>query len=133
MSGGIRTSDQRPMHDQVSVAPDWRGEMGIAAQSQAEMAYIVRAIDGLRLAAKDQLVDESSCRRCRGAPQHPIEKLSLQRLSLSKALPDDRGLGEQSAQLLNLLGVGRVVNTVHAGLPPCLQILRGGDVRHDHE
>src|SRR6266478_6576895 len=118
MSGGIRTSDQRPMHDQVSVAPDWRGEVGIAAQSQAEMTDIVRAIDRLRLAVKDQLVDESSRRRCRRPPQHPIEQLRLQRLSLGKAQLDDLGLGEESAQLLNLLRVRRIVNTVHAGLPP---------------
>src|SRR5215475_13293387 len=99
------------MDNEVGVAANRRREMDITAQSQAEMADIVRAIDGLRLAAKHQLVDESSCRRSRGAAQQPIEQLRPQRLSFGKTRPGDLGLGKESAQLLNLPGVGRVVNT----------------------
>jgi len=106
VSGCVRAGNQRAMHNQVSVAPDWRGEVGIAAQSQAEMTDIVRAIDGLRLAAKDQLVDESSRRRCRRPPQHPIEQLRLQRLSLGKGQPDDLGLGEEARNSSTFSGSG---------------------------
>src|SRR5439155_6226749 len=105
--------------------------MGVATQSQAEMADIARAVGGLRLATEHQLVDESGCWHRSSSPQHPIEQLRLRRLSPCKARSDDPGFDKQSAQLLNLLRVRRVVNTVHAGLSPRLQLLSGGDVRRD--
>src|SRR6266851_1695210 len=37
---------QRAMHDEIGIAPDRRGEMGIAWQGETEMADIVRAVDG---------------------------------------------------------------------------------------
>ncbi|MGT2485776.1 hypothetical protein ACU4GA_06680 [Methylobacterium oryzae CBMB20] len=39
--------DERPVHDQVGVAPDRRGEMRVAAQVEAEMPEILRRVDGL--------------------------------------------------------------------------------------
>ena len=46
------------MDDQVGVAADRRGEVGVARQRQAEMAEIVGAVHRLALAAQDGLVDQ---------------------------------------------------------------------------
>ena len=50
--------DQGAMHDQVGIAADRRGEVGVARQRQAEMAEIVGAVDRLALAAQHGLVDQ---------------------------------------------------------------------------
>ena len=50
--------DQGAMDDQVGIAADRRGEVGVARQRQAEMAEVVGAVDGLALAAQDGLVDQ---------------------------------------------------------------------------
>ena len=40
--------DQGAVNEQVGIATDRRGEVGIAAERQPEMPEIVRAVDGLR-------------------------------------------------------------------------------------
>ena len=77
-----RLGGQRAMHDEVGVAPDWRGKMCVARQGQAEMADIVRAVDRLRLAAQHQLVDDLRLRGLPGAYQDPVEQLRPQHLAL---------------------------------------------------
>ena len=90
-------ADQRPMHQQVGVAADRAGEMGVARQGEAEMADVLRAVGGLGLAAQHRLVDQpllrpaahdapararrsaagpgppaaGRCRRCRGTAAAP--------------------------------------------------------------
>src|SRR4029078_10925543 len=46
---------QRAMDDEIGVAADRRGEVRVAAQIEAEMAEIVVAILGLRLASQHYL------------------------------------------------------------------------------
>jgi hypothetical protein len=46
-----------PGHDQVGVAADRRGEVGIGAEREPEMAVILRAVIGLRLRAQHLLHD----------------------------------------------------------------------------
>src|SRR6516162_1387556 len=77
---GMCTRNQRPMYDQIGVAPDRRGEMSIAPQSQSEMTDIIGAVGRLCLAAEHKFINEG-CRRCRScAPQDPVEQLRLWRL-----------------------------------------------------
>ncbi len=54
----LERADQPAMHDQVGIAADRRGEMGVAAQVQAEMAVILRRVFGLRLRAQHDFVDQ---------------------------------------------------------------------------
>ena len=42
-------TNQCPMHDQVSVAADRRGEVGVFGQMQAEMAVVLGVVLGLAL------------------------------------------------------------------------------------
>ena len=63
-------ADQRAVHQQVGVAADRRGEMRVAAQVQAEVAEVVGGVDGLRLRAQHDLVDEIGDGQRLGALQH---------------------------------------------------------------
>src|SRR5712671_3588557 len=62
------------MHDQVRIAPNGRGEVGIAAEVEAEMSVIFGGVFGLRLGTEHHFVDElidiaisSVCRNSRSA------------------------------------------------------------------
>src|SRR5262249_5316782 len=48
----LASGDQRAMYQQVGIAADRRGEMGIARKGKAEMPDIHRAINSLRLASQ---------------------------------------------------------------------------------
>ena len=52
----LERADQRAMHDQIGVAADRRGEVGVAAKIEAEMAVILRRIFRLRLAAQNHQI-----------------------------------------------------------------------------
>ena len=54
----LQRADQRAMDDQVGIAADRRGEVGVAAEVQAEMADVLRAVFGLRLRAQHHLVEK---------------------------------------------------------------------------
>src|SRR5438876_150548 len=47
-----KRGDQAAMHDQICIATDWRGEMRVAPQVEAEMADVLRRIFGLALRAQ---------------------------------------------------------------------------------
>ena len=50
------------MDDQVGIAADRRGEMGVAGQGEAEMADILRIVLRLGLTAEDHLVNRNLIR-----------------------------------------------------------------------
>src|SRR5215469_3707859 len=107
--------------------------MGVAAQRQTEMPDVVEAVGRLRLAAQYKVVDQWCFHGSGGAAQYAVEQLGLDRLPLSQCQSGNTGLYEKDAQRLDLLRIGRVVDAVHAGLPACLELLGGGDIRQDHE
>src|SRR5215469_11430132 len=76
--------DERTMHKQIGIAADRRGEMSIAPERQAEMAEIVRAVDGLSLAAQDQLMDQGLVRRAGGLAQDLVEMARAHRLAFGE-------------------------------------------------
>ncbi|MNE10564.1 hypothetical protein D3C80_1032810 [compost metagenome] len=59
----VQAADQAAVNDQVGIAPDRRGEVGVAVQVQTEVTDVVRRIDGLHLGAQDHLVDHLGVRR----------------------------------------------------------------------
>src|SRR5262249_27626065 len=54
----LERAQESAMDDEVGIAADWRGEMGVAAQVEAEMAVVLRRIFGLSLRAEHHLVDQ---------------------------------------------------------------------------
>ena len=75
VTGGVCfcVSEQRAVHQEVGIAADRRGEMGVAAQRQTEMPDIVRTVGGLRLAAQDEVIDQHGLAGAGGAAQHAVE------------------------------------------------------------
>ena len=59
--------DQGAVDDQVGVAADRRGEVGVAVQVQPEVADVVGGIDRLHLGAQHDLVDDLGVRARRGS------------------------------------------------------------------
>ena len=52
---------------------DWRSEMCVTPQRQAEVSIVARGIFGLRLRAQHQLVDDGFVRRALHPRQHLVE------------------------------------------------------------
>src|SRR5690606_12997930 len=48
-----KSSDERPVNDQIGVAADWRGEVGVAVEVQPEVAVVLLGVLSLGLAAKN--------------------------------------------------------------------------------
>ena len=67
------------MHDEIGIAADGRGEMGVAAQVEAEMPVVLRGILGLRLRAQHHLVDEFLDIAAFHPRQNPIEAVGTKR------------------------------------------------------
>ena len=69
----VEGADQRPVDDEVGVAADRRGEMGVASQVEAEMAVVLVAVFGLGLGAQHHLVDQRLDRLPLHAAQNAVE------------------------------------------------------------
>src|SRR5579883_1790829 len=80
----IEGADQGAVDEEIGVAPDGRGEMGVAAERQAEMAEIVRAVDRLRLAPEDDLADQPAIRRAGNLVEDLREVSRAQHLPLGE-------------------------------------------------
>ena len=57
-----QAGDQRPVDQEVRIAPNGRGEMHVFRQAKTEMTNVIDAVNRLRLAAKNQFIDH----RCMG-------------------------------------------------------------------
>src|SRR5262249_10980192 len=115
------SSDQRSMHQEIRIAADRGGKVSIAAQSQAEMTNVVLAVDGLCLAAKDEVIDEGRLWSSRRAAQHPVEQLRFEGLPFGEGETGNACLREKYPQSLHLLRVRRVMHAIHARLVACLE------------
>ena len=69
----LQGAHQRAMDDQVGVAADRRGEMGVAAEVEAEMADVLRAVFGLRLGAQHHLVQQGPVLALADMLEEPVE------------------------------------------------------------
>ena len=79
--------DQRAMHDQVGIAPDGRGEMGVVPQRQPEMAEILGAVIGLRHRPQGRDVHQLVKFGALGLRQQPIQMRGMQHLPLGQREP----------------------------------------------
>ena len=122
-------ADQAPVHDQVGIAPDGRGEVGVAIQVQTEVAHVLRRIDGLHLGAQHDLVDHVGVFGVARLVQQLVEPLGRARLALVPRLADGR---QEVGQIEDLLLTGRVVDAVDQRRFLLLQRLGGADVGLDH-
>src|SRR5690606_26419991 len=125
----LQPPDQPPVDDQVGIAPDRRGEVGVAVQVKTEVAYIVRRVDGLHLGAQDDFVDDLGVRGVAGLFQQLVEALGVRRLALVPRLAD--GV-QEVGQVEDLLLAGRVVDAIDQRRVRLLQRLGGADVGLDH-
>ena len=117
------------MHDQVGVAADRAGEVGVFRQVQPEVADVLGIVLRLHLAAQDHLVDDIGVRPLTGVVQQLVEAVGVGRLALA---PGDVQRLQEVGQGLHLLGAGRVVDAVDQRRTLLLQRLGGRDVGLDH-
>ena len=103
--------------------------MRIAAEVEAVVADVVRAVDRLALGAQHQRRDQRRELVAGEALEQPGEVLGPREIAAAR----EPELAQQLAQRLELDRVGPVVDAVHAGPRGLLQRLRRGDVGGDHE
>jgi hypothetical protein len=82
----LQRRDEGAVDEEVGVAPDRRGEVGVFRQVQAEVADVLGVVLGLHLGAQDHLVDDGFVRPLAHLLQQPVEPLGLWGLALA---PDD--------------------------------------------
>ncbi|MNI36929.1 hypothetical protein D3C73_909970 [compost metagenome] len=117
------------MHHQVGIAPDRRGEVGVAVEVQTEVADVLGAVDGLHLGAQDHFVDHLGVGTVARLVQQLVEAFGIGRLALVPGLAD--GV-QEVGQVEDLLLAGRVVDAVDQRRADLLQRLGGADVGLDH-
>ena len=117
------------MHDQIRIAPDGRGEMGVILQGQPEMAKILRRVIGLRHAAQGRDVQQFVEFRPLRLGQQPVQMRGLQHLPLGKGKA--RRL-RHFAQRLQLFGAGLFMHAEQQRPLQPDQFFCGGDIGEDH-
>ena len=126
----IQGANQRAMDDEVGVAADRRGEVGVAAQVEAEVPIIFMGVLGLRLGAKNDFVDKPLGGLALRARKNTIEVRGAHMLALGELDPQRR---QELAELAELLHRWRVVGAVDQRRKLGFQRLGGGDVGQNHE
>ena len=127
----LERADQRAVHDQVGIAPDRRGEMGIAAQVEAEMAVVLRGVFGLGLAAQHDLIDELLGVAALHPVENEVEAAPAGALRLLGKRDVERR--QELAQRVELLQRRLVMDAVDERRVRPLQRLGGRDIGEDHE
>ena len=118
------------MDDEVGVAADRRGEMGVAAQVEAEMAVVLVAVFGLRLGAQHHLVDQSLDRLAAHAAEDAVEMRRAHALALGQLDADG---AQELDQVVELLDARRVMGAIDQRRMRGFERLGGGDIGEDHE
>ena len=118
------------MHDQIGIAADRRGEMGVATQIEAEMAQIIRAVFGLRLRTQDDFVNQFGKFPVLGPLEDAVELAGLHQPGLGHVDAERR---QEFGEGLDLLFARRVVDAVEQRRFHRLQRFGGGDIGLDHE
>ena len=126
----IERADQRPMDDEIGVAANGRGEMGVAAQVEAEMAVVLVAVFGLRLGAQHHFVDQGLDRLPAHAAQDAVEMRRAHALALGQFDADG---AEELDQVVELLDARRVMGAIEERRMRGFERLGGGDIGEDHE
>ena len=123
-------ADQRAMDEQVGVAADRRGEVGVGRQRQPEMAEPLGPVARLHLRAEQLLHDLLAALGLAEPLDDPVERARLDHLP-------ERELDAEGVQIIlqrdELLAARRLVDAVHDRRLLRLQRAGGGDVGGDHE
>ena len=88
------TADQRAVHDQVGVATDGRGEVGVGLQRQAEVPEIFGVVVGLGYGTESGDIDQLRLIRVLGLGEKPIEVRGFQNLTFGEG--EATGVGDFS-------------------------------------
>ncbi len=107
-----QVADEGAVDDEVAVAADGRGEMGVVLQVEAEMADVLRAVDGLGLGAQDQGGDQLTQADVGDALEEAGEVAGLS----GGAAPGDAQALQELGQGFEAGGVRAVVDAVEASL-----------------
>ena len=126
----VKPANQGAVDQQIGVAADRAGEMGVAGQTQSKMADIFRCVGGLRLAAQHDFVDD---RRVFRAGDHLQDMIQVARMDLVAGRQGDVELAQEVAQVLQFFFRWWRVHAIHAGLAAAFQLLRGADIGQYHE
>ena len=122
--------NQSAMHDQVSIAPDRRGEVRVAPQIQSEVPVIFGGIFSLRLRSQHHLVDKLLVVLAFDLGEDAIELLGTHCAALRHGNVQRR---HELPQRLDLLQRRLIVNAVDQRHPRSFECLGRGDVGEDHE
>ncbi len=118
------------MHDQVGIAADGRGEVGVFGQVQAEVSDIGRIVDCLCLASQHHVIHHRFMRFALGLVQDAVEGAGLDHLALGEAdVEGAQEVGEGKELFLRW----RVMHAVDQRGPGLLQRLGGRDIGQHHE
>ena len=111
------------MYDEIGIAANRRGEMGIAAQIKAEMPIVLSCVFGLCLCPQNDFIDEL----LNVSPFHPlqdaIELGSPQRSAFRKG--DIKAL-QKLSQSIYALRIGLVMDAIDQRYAASLEGLCGG-------
>ncbi len=117
------------VHDQIGVATDRRGEVGIGGIGEAEVAFVVRRIDRLHHAAQHHRLDDV---RIGALADRFTQHLVVARVRLVAAAQAQTELGEEHAQIGQPLRGGALVDAVQRRQLVLVEEARGGDVGRQH-
>ena len=118
------------MHEKIGITADRRREVGVAAERQAEVPCIGRAVIGLRLAAQHGFHDQRLFGRIRHILEHAVEQARRDDLTQRELAPLT---GEIFLERHQLFAARRLVDAVDDRRSLCLQRLGGSDIGGDHE
>ncbi len=122
--------DQGAVDNQIGVAADGGGEVGIGGECQAEVAEILRRIIGLGHRAQNGHVDQLAIVGVLGLGQKAVEMGCFQHLPFGQH--HARGLRDFT-KCIEFFRRGFLVHPEQKGRAFCDQRLGGGDVGEDHE
>ena len=123
-------ADQGPMHDEVGVAADRRGEMGVAPQVQTKVAVVCGGVFRLRLRAQHDVVDDLLVLGAPDLRQDGIETARGHDLAFGELDPD---CGQELTEVVQLLEAWFGVGAIDERLAALLQQFGRRDIGEDHE
>ena len=125
----LQGRDQGAMDDEIGIAADRRGEVGVTIEVETEMPVVGGGIFGLCLAAQHHLADLVDL-AFRLSPR----KRAVEIGELDRILPAERHVerGQEVAKRLQLLRRWRVMDAVDQGRLLLLQSLGRRDIGGDH-
>ena len=127
---GADHATDRPMHQQIRIAPDRRGEMGIGLVVETEVTVVVRAVDRLAQRSEHHRLDQPEVRPLADLLE---QRLVVRRHRIGLALGQGQPhLAEELAQIGLLFQGRRVMHPVQGRHLVLLEEFRSGHVGAQH-